>query len=296
MWNTSGHPGVYPSAGSAGCWLSTERPSAGIRWFGAPTAFRLNGTETIGEAGSYPYTSPHDSSPHRIDALFHRPPGSCGPAPGAPETKRRRGSHLHRHGLTGNNRACPGLDQALAAARQGDTLVVPELDRLPTSVPDSRAVADQLRERSVKPAIGRTLYDPGDPIGKPVFNILAPSPSSKPISSACAPTRAWPSAAPGGNCAGISPICPTNNNENSAAGIPPANIPSATPPNSSQSQDQPFIAHSSGVLSRSLRSCPCRKRLHNANPLSTDCAFPVNDRSPNARKPTGPSGSSGNAN
>ncbi len=34
------------------------------------------------------------------------------------------------HGLTGTNRSRPGLDQALAAVRTGDTLVVPKLDRL----------------------------------------------------------------------------------------------------------------------------------------------------------------------
>lgn len=33
------------------------------------------------------------------------------------------------HGLTGTNRARPGLDQALAAVRTGDTLAVPKLDR-----------------------------------------------------------------------------------------------------------------------------------------------------------------------
>jgi DNA invertase Pin-like site-specific DNA recombinase len=33
-------------------------------------------------------------------------------------------------GFTGTNRARPGLDQALAAVRSGDTLVVPKLDRL----------------------------------------------------------------------------------------------------------------------------------------------------------------------
>jgi DNA invertase Pin-like site-specific DNA recombinase len=32
------------------------------------------------------------------------------------------------YGLTGTNRDRPGLDQALAAARTGDTLVVPKLD------------------------------------------------------------------------------------------------------------------------------------------------------------------------
>ncbi len=66
-----------------------------------------------------------------------------------------------------------GLDQALAAVRAGDTLVVPKLDRLARSVPDARAIADRLQERGVKLALGRALYDPGDPMGKLFFNILA---------------------------------------------------------------------------------------------------------------------------
>ena len=79
------------------------------------------------------------------------------------------------HGFTGTTsaRLGPGLDQALAAVRQGDTLVVPKLDRLARSVPDARAIADRLRERGVKLALGRALYDPGDPMGKLFFNILA---------------------------------------------------------------------------------------------------------------------------
>ena len=48
-------------------------------------------------------------------------------------------------GLTGTNRARPGLDQAMAAVRKGDTLVVPKLDRLARSVPDARHIADQLQ-------------------------------------------------------------------------------------------------------------------------------------------------------
>ena len=77
------------------------------------------------------------------------------------------------HGLTGPPRARPGLDQALAAMRTGDTLVVPKLDRLARSVPDARAIAGQLRERGVKLALGRALYDPGDPMGKMFLNTLA---------------------------------------------------------------------------------------------------------------------------
>jgi DNA invertase Pin-like site-specific DNA recombinase len=54
------------------------------------------------------------------------------------------------HGLTGTNRARPGLNQALAAVRKGDTLVVPKLDRLARSVPDARSIADDLAARGVR--------------------------------------------------------------------------------------------------------------------------------------------------
>jgi len=77
------------------------------------------------------------------------------------------------HGLTGTNRARPGLEQAIAALREGDTLVVSKLDRLARSVPDARAIADQLETKGVKLALGASVYDPTDPMGKMFFNILA---------------------------------------------------------------------------------------------------------------------------
>src|SRR5271169_3633159 len=77
------------------------------------------------------------------------------------------------HGLTGTNRKRPGLDQALAAVRAGDTLVVPKLDRLARSVPDARSIADALVARGVRLALGSSVYDPVDPMGKMFFNILA---------------------------------------------------------------------------------------------------------------------------
>jgi len=77
------------------------------------------------------------------------------------------------HGFTGTNRARPGLDQALAAVRNGDTLVVPKLDRLARSVPDARSIGDSLAQRGVKLQIGASVHDPNDPMGKLFFNILA---------------------------------------------------------------------------------------------------------------------------
>jgi len=77
------------------------------------------------------------------------------------------------HGLTGTNRERPGLAQALAAVREGDTFVVPKLDRLARSVPDARAIADELEQRGVKLSLGGSVHDPADPMGKMFFNILA---------------------------------------------------------------------------------------------------------------------------
>ena len=52
------------------------------------------------------------------------------------------------HGLTGTHRDRPGLRQALAACRAGDTLVV-------------------------KLALGTSVHDPTDPVGRLLFNVLA---------------------------------------------------------------------------------------------------------------------------
>lgn len=77
------------------------------------------------------------------------------------------------HGLTGTQRARPGLAQALAAVREGDTFVVAKLDRLARSVPDARAIAAELEGRGVRLALGHSIYNPADPMGKMFFNILA---------------------------------------------------------------------------------------------------------------------------
>ena len=77
------------------------------------------------------------------------------------------------HGVSGTKRERPGLDQALAAARTGDTLVVPKLDRLARSVPDARDIGDTLAQRGVVLSLGGRIYDPDDPMGKMFFNILA---------------------------------------------------------------------------------------------------------------------------
>jgi DNA invertase Pin-like site-specific DNA recombinase len=77
------------------------------------------------------------------------------------------------HGLTGTNRDRPGLREALAACRDGDTLVVTKLDRLARSLPDARTIADELTTRHVRLSLGGSVYDPHHAGGRLLFNVLA---------------------------------------------------------------------------------------------------------------------------
>ena len=65
------------------------------------------------------------------------------------------------HGLTGSNTNRPGLREALAACRSGDTFMVTKLDRLARSVRDAHQIADDLAARGVKLSIGQ-LHDAGE--------------------------------------------------------------------------------------------------------------------------------------
>ena len=76
-------------------------------------------------------------------------------------------------GLTGTSRARPGLDQALAAVRDGDTLTVTKLDRLARSVPDALDILSQLSARGVRFALGGSVYDWHDPFARMFLQILA---------------------------------------------------------------------------------------------------------------------------
>jgi DNA invertase Pin-like site-specific DNA recombinase len=77
------------------------------------------------------------------------------------------------HGFTGTNRNRPALGQALAAVRQGDTLITPKLDRLARSVPDARDIITGLSERGVRFQLGAMVYDWNDPMAKMFVQMLA---------------------------------------------------------------------------------------------------------------------------
>lgn len=77
------------------------------------------------------------------------------------------------HGLTGATRARPGLREALAACRPGDTLVVAKLDRLARSISDARDIVTELTNQGVRLQLGASVHDPTDPVGRLLFNVLA---------------------------------------------------------------------------------------------------------------------------
>jgi DNA invertase Pin-like site-specific DNA recombinase len=50
---------------------------------------------------------------------------------------------------------------------------VTKLDRLARSLPDARAIADELTTRRISLSLGGSVYDPTDAVGRLLFNFLA---------------------------------------------------------------------------------------------------------------------------
>ena len=76
-------------------------------------------------------------------------------------------------GFTGKNVEREGLRQALAAVRDGDTFVVPKMDRFARNVEDTLHLVRELTERGVIFQMGHTVYDPHDPWSKLFLTFLA---------------------------------------------------------------------------------------------------------------------------
>ena len=147
------------------------------------------------------------------------------------------------HGLTGTNRARPGLDQALAALREGDTLVVPKLDRLARSVPDARDIGDGLAARGIK-FPWRPGLRPDRPDGKDVLQhpghlcgirsrLAAPAHPRRNRRRPCV-----------GAAQGRRPKLSTKQQTEGAVCTAPATTPSPSSPNCSTSPDPPSTAPS----------------------------------------------------
>lgn len=79
--------------------------------------------------------------------------------------------HLDR-GVSGRRRVRPALDRAIGELRDGDELVVTKLDRLGRSLRDLLDIADEIRAKGAALTVGRTTYDPADPVGAMLFQVL----------------------------------------------------------------------------------------------------------------------------
>ena len=80
---------------------------------------------------------------------------------------------VYAHYLAARCREAPA-GSAHQACRAGDELVVTKLDRLARSFPDARAIADELTAREVTLALGTSVHDPTDPVGRLLFSVGAP--------------------------------------------------------------------------------------------------------------------------
>ena len=119
----------------------------------------------------------------------------------------------------------------------------------------------------MKLALGRALYDPGDPMGKLFFNILATFAEFEADLIRMRTREGMATARARGKLRGKQPKL-SDSSGNSAACMPRASIPSAISPNSAPSQDQPSIAHSTGAFPLSVRSCPLPESTRGISPLA----------------------------
>jgi DNA invertase Pin-like site-specific DNA recombinase len=100
------------------------------------------------------------------------------------------------HGVTGTNRSRPGLNSALAALREGDTLVVPKLDRLALGFSDARAIGDSLAARGAPLSLGVRSMTPATRWASAFSTSSRRSRFLRSICCGCAPAKEWRSRAP----------------------------------------------------------------------------------------------------
>ena len=96
------------------------------------------------------------------------------------------------HGLTGTNQARPGLREALAACRNGDTLVVAKLDRLARSLRDAKECR-WLKPKAISAANNPNYPQPSnDTLWKSTRLGRIPQPNSPSCSTSPAPPSTGP--------------------------------------------------------------------------------------------------------
>ncbi len=158
------------------------------------------------------------------------------------------------HGLTGTNRDRPGLREALAACRDGDTLVVTKLDRLARSLPDAREILDDLTRRHVKLSLGGSLHDPNDPVGRLLFNVLAMVAEFEADLIRLRTAKGCASPRPRAVCAASSPSSIPAKRRTSSLFTAPASTALPSSATSSASRARPCTAPSNGTSDASRPS------------------------------------------
>ena len=93
--------------------------------------------------------------------------GATAPLLGVASKPRLRRPRVHP-APTGSGQGLRGLGRL-----PRNVLVVAKLDRLARSLPDARAIANELTTRQVRLNLGGSVYDPTDPVGRLMFNVLA---------------------------------------------------------------------------------------------------------------------------
>ncbi|GEC76723.1 recombinase family protein [Microbacterium maritypicum] len=76
-------------------------------------------------------------------------------------------------GFSGKSMQRDGLQNVLAAVREGDKLIVPKLDRFARNAEETLRELRELTDRDVIFQFGKTVYDPGDPFSKLFLTFLS---------------------------------------------------------------------------------------------------------------------------
>ncbi|BAS12077.1 integrase-like protein y4lS [Arthrobacter sp. Hiyo8] len=90
-----------------------------------------------------------------------------------------------------------------------------KLDRLARSLPDARDIADELTLKGVTLNVGGSIYDPHDPVGKLLFNVLGMVAEFESDLIRAGPAKAWRSRRPKASFEVGSPSSPKSRNPTS---------------------------------------------------------------------------------
>ena len=187
-------------------------------------------------------------------------------------------------GLTGANRARPGLREALAACRAGDTLVVTKPDRLARSLRDAKDIVDELTRREVKLSIGGSVHDPTDPVGRLLFNVLAMVAEFEADLIRARTREGMPVAKAKGHLRGKQPKLSKTQEAHPGLRSPGGDTQRWRLPNSSRWPAQPSTAPSSAPATPPSRTDRCSHQKPESAPSPLNVNFRTDPQTPRRRR------------